>query len=42
MSLNARMVTSIILNGAMNKGLIELDRQCKELLGIEWKTLDKM
>jgi DNA-directed RNA polymerase beta subunit len=41
-SINARMVGSIILNGAMNKLLIELDRKCKELLGIEWKTLDKM
>jgi hypothetical protein len=41
-SITARMVGSIILNGALNKVLIELDRKCKEKLGIPWKTLDKM
>lgn len=41
-SVNSRMVTSIILNGALNKGLIELDRKCKEMLGITWKNLSDM
>ena len=41
-AVNARMVSSIILNGSMNKGLIELDRKCKELLGIKWKNLNEM
>ena len=36
---NARMVSSIILNGLINKILIETDRKCKELLGIKWKNL---
>jgi DNA-directed RNA polymerase beta subunit len=36
---NARMVGSIILNGLINKVLIETDRKCKELLGIKWKNL---
>ena len=36
---NARMVTSIILNGLINKVLIETDRKCKDLLGIKWKNL---
>ena len=38
----ARMVTSIILNGLINKVLIELDRACKEDLGIKWKPLQDM
>jgi DNA-directed RNA polymerase beta subunit len=41
-SLNARMVTSVINVGIVNKILIELDRQCKEKLGIEWKNLEDM
>lgn len=41
-SINARMVGSIILNGALNKVLVELDRQCKEKLGIKWKNLKDM
>jgi DNA-directed RNA polymerase beta subunit len=36
---NARMVGSIILNGLINKVLIETDRKCKDLLGIKWKNL---
>jgi hypothetical protein len=36
---NARMVGSIILNGLINKILIETDRKCKENLGIKWKNL---
>lgn len=38
-SINARMVSSIQINGAINKGLIELDRQVKEIMGIKWKTI---
>ena len=39
-SLNARMVTSVQTRGLINKGLIELTRQCKEELGIP-TDLDK-
>jgi len=42
LSINARMVGSIILNGSLNKVLVELDRQCKEKLGIPWKNLKDM
>ena len=38
-SVNARMVASIQIIGAIDKGLIELDRQVKEIMGIPWKTL---
>lgn len=38
-SINARMVGSILIVGAINKGLIELDRQVKEIMGIPWKTI---
>lgn len=38
-SINARMVSSIQINGAINKGLIELDRHVKEIMGFEWKTI---
>lgn len=41
-SLDARMVTSIKLNGAINKLLIELDRQNKEDLGIPWKNIEEL
>ena len=33
-SLNARMVASVQTRGLINKGLIELTRQCKEICGI--------
>lgn len=33
-SVNGRMVTSILINGAINKYLIELSRKCKEIAGI--------
>lgn len=33
-SVNGRMVTSILLNGAINKYLIELSRKCKEIAGM--------
>ena len=39
---NARMVSSIILNGLINKILIETDRKCKENLGIKWKKINKI
>ena len=39
-SFNARMITSVINSGAINKGLIELDRQVKEIMGIPWKSLE--
>ena len=35
-SINGRMVGSIMINGAINKGLIELGRQCKDILGIKY------
>ena len=41
-AVNARMVSSIIITGAINKALVELDRKCKEMLGIKWKNLDQM
>ena len=41
-AVNARMVSSIIITGAINKTLVELDRKCKEMLGIKWKNLDQM
>ena len=41
-SVYARMLGSIILNGLINKILIELDRACKEDLGIKWKPLQDM
>lgn len=40
-SINARMVTSIEIVGAINKGLIELDRAVKEIMGIPYKTLQQ-
>ena len=39
-SINHRMVTSIMLNGAMNKLLIELDRTVKDELGIPYDVTD--
>ena len=37
--INARMVGAIILVGALNKAMLELDRKCKDLLGIPWKSV---
>jgi len=34
-----RMVSSVMTNGLINKGLIELTRQCQEDLGIEWRKI---
>lgn len=41
-SFNARMVTSVWSSGAINKVMIELDRQVKEIMGIEYKPLEDM
>lgn len=41
-SFNARMVTSVWVSGAINKCMIELDRQVKEIMGIEWDSLEDM
>lgn len=41
-SFNARMVTSVWISGAINKCMIELDRQVKEIMGIEWQNIDEM
>ena len=35
-SINHRMVTSIMMNGAINKLMIELDRSVKDMLGIKY------
>ena len=35
-SINGRMVTSVLINGAIYKYLIELGRQCKDILGIKY------
>lgn len=35
--INARMVTSVIKVGSLNKLLIELTRKCKDILGIDYK-----
>ena len=34
-SVNGRMVTSILINGGINKYLIELSRKCKEIAGMK-------
>ena len=39
-SVNGRMVTSILINGAINKYLIELSRKCKEIAGMNVKIDD--
>ena len=41
-SFMGRMITSVLVSGAINKGLIELDRQVKEIMGYKWKTLEEM
>lgn len=41
-SFNARMVTSVWVSGAINKAMIELDRQVKEIMGIEPKFVEDM
>ena len=41
-SFNARMVTSVWVSGAINKCMVELDRQVKEIMGIDWKPIEDM
>lgn len=41
-SVQARMVSSVDIVMALNKGIIELDRQCKDILGIPVKYIDQM
>ena len=36
---SARMVVSCLLCGYINKGLIELSRQCQEDMGIKWRPI---
>ena len=35
-SINARMVTSVLTHGSINKVLIELDRHVKDIMGVKW------
>lgn len=35
-SVNARMVTSVLTLGAINKVLVELDRHVKDIMGVKW------
>ena len=35
-SINARMVTSVLTHGSINKVLIELDRHVKDIIGVKW------
>lgn len=37
-SVDGRMVCSIIINGGINKGMIELSRKCKDMLGIKYSN----
>lgn len=39
-SVNGRMTGAIITNGLINKGIIELTRTCKDILGIKWDYLN--
>lgn len=41
-SINARMVTSVLILGIINKGLIELDRHVKDICGVKWKYLNEL
>jgi hypothetical protein len=36
------MVTSVWSSGAINKVMIELDRQVKEIMGIDWTPIEDM
>ena len=38
----SRMVCSSFSTGIINKILIELSRNCKDILGIKWKTIDQL
>lgn len=39
-SFNARMITSVLISGAINKAMIELDRHVKDIMGIPIKYLE--
>ena len=41
-SFNARMVTSVWTSGAINKCMIELDKQVKEIMGIDYTPIEEM
>lgn len=41
-SFNARMVTSVWTSGAINKCMVELDKQVKEIMGIEHTPIEEM
>lgn len=41
-SFNARMVTSVFRSGAINKLLIELDRQVKDIMGLKQISIDEV
>jgi hypothetical protein len=41
-SFNARMVTSVFVSGAINKALIELDRQVKDIMGLKQIPVEKV
>ena len=41
-SFNARMVTSVWTSGLINKVLIELDRKVKDIMGIDYKSIEDM
>lgn len=41
-SFNARMVTSVFSSGGINKCLIELDRQVKDIMGLKQISLDEV
>jgi len=41
-SLDGRMVISPIINGGLNKAMIELSRKCKEIYGVKWETIHEI
>ena len=41
-SFNARMVTSVWTSGAINKVMVELDRQVKDIMGIKPKSIEEI
>lgn len=41
-SFNARMVTSVWTSGAINKCMVELDKQVKSIMGIDYTPIEEM
>lgn len=41
-AINGRMITSILTVGGLSKGMVELDRKVKDILGIKFKYLDEI